>query len=123
MELTGDYVAQMLANASGQPIESLSFADPDGSSKYTATTKPHYPGGTAMNINDNTEIDNEYNAEIVPMVYTARQHRKHARNLLFGRKGLTDAEKIARVEEARDSLDKALALMITGEITDTEPGF
>ena len=55
-------------------------------------------------------------AEVMPKVYSAASHRRHARSLLQGKKGLTDDEKIQRMVEARDSLDKAISMMQTGVV-------
>jgi hypothetical protein len=86
MELTGDYVAQMLADSSGQTIESVSFADPDGSNVKVVTTKAHQPT-------------------------SARGHRKAAQALMRGKSGMSDAEKVAQMEAAVEHLNAAIALM------------
>ena len=47
---------------------------------------------------------------------SARRYRRDARWALRGQKGLTHEQKIENLIQARDALDKAIALMQTGEI-------
>lgn len=48
----------------------------------------------------------------------ARWFRREARRLLIGKEGLDAAGKIERMKRARAALDKAIALMESGEIID-----
>jgi len=45
----------------------------------------------------------------------ARWHRREARRLLWGKKGMADEQKIERLERAYDHLAEAIHLMKTGE--------
>lgn len=54
--------------------------------------------------------------EIPQHVNTARDYRKKAQILLRGKSGLTEQEKIDRLVDARDALEKAITLMETGEV-------
>lgn len=44
----------------------------------------------------------------------ARWHRREARNLLIGKSGMTDAEKIVRMQQAVSHLEKAMEMIADG---------
>lgn len=61
---------------------------------------------------DTGEVVKTYWAE---MPKSARWHRREARRLLVGKSGLTEAQKIERIQEAMQHLSTALILMAEGD--------
>lgn len=57
---------------------------------------------------EQTAVDEGVQAE---MPQNARWHRRQARFLMIGKKGLTHAQKVERMEKAADHLAIALGLM------------
>lgn len=80
-------------------FDSVTFMDEDGSNKVTYD----------LNTPEEQEAVDKGVQDALPQ--DARWHRREARRLLVGKKGMTDEQKIARVIRAQNHLAIALDMM------------
>lgn len=102
---------QFIADSTG--FESVTFADEDGSNAVAYDLK---------NTQAETEAVDKGVQENLPY-QDARWHRREARRLLIGKKGMTDDEKVQRMLRAKKHLEQAIEMTIVGEADEDVPGF
>ena len=111
-----DSLAQMIADAAGKPIDTFSVSD-DGSNKQVLVSTKTYPQSMVNTEAEMVAVDAGVQAALPK---DARWFRRNARSLMIGRSGLSNEQKIARMEQAIESLQAAVKIMKTGEIPEAK---